>query len=193
MTKTPRIDLERLLGRLDAFNHIGALPGGGNCRLALTDEDRAGRDLLAQVVLQLGHVHRVASYAAHLCDKLGMSVDERETIIKGDGRITFVAACLRGSKRIRFANASSQSDREKDVRGMSIRISGVAGENLTPGESRQDFVLNSHPVMVAANTKDFMELLQGPRGCESSPSGSHLRTTGGDTLPAAAAWRTEDT
>jgi hypothetical protein len=61
---------------------------------------------------------------------------------------------------IRFANASSQSDREKDVRGMAIRVSGVTGENLTPGESRQDFVLNSHPVMVAANTKDFLELLK---------------------------------
>lgn len=31
----------------------------------------------------MGHVHRVAAYAAHLCDKLGMSADERETIIKG--------------------------------------------------------------------------------------------------------------
>jgi putative two-component system response regulator len=31
----------------------------------------------------IGHVHRVAAYSAHLCDKLGMSVDERETIIKG--------------------------------------------------------------------------------------------------------------
>ncbi len=61
---------------------------------------------------------------------------------------------------VRFASASSQSDREKDVRGMSIRVSGVAGENLTAGESRQDFVLNSHPVMVAANTKDFLELLK---------------------------------
>src|ERR1041385_6536965 len=30
-----------------------------------------------------GHVHRVASYAAKLADKLGMSQDERETIIKG--------------------------------------------------------------------------------------------------------------
>lgn len=30
-----------------------------------------------------GHVHRVAAYASHLADKLGMSVDERETIIKG--------------------------------------------------------------------------------------------------------------
>ena len=43
---------------------------------------------------------------------------------------------------------------------MAIRLSGVPGENLTPGETRQDFVLNSHPVMVAANTKDFLELLK---------------------------------
>src|SRR5437764_11322965 len=30
-----------------------------------------------------GHVHRVASYAARLADKLGMLPDERETIVKG--------------------------------------------------------------------------------------------------------------
>ncbi|HEX2060575.1 MAG TPA: HD domain-containing phosphohydrolase, partial [Thermoanaerobaculia bacterium] len=30
-----------------------------------------------------GHVHRVAAYSAHLCDKLGMSAEERETVIKG--------------------------------------------------------------------------------------------------------------
>src|SRR5688500_1075917 len=30
-----------------------------------------------------GHVHRVAAYSAHLCDKLGMSADEKEIIIKG--------------------------------------------------------------------------------------------------------------
>src|SRR5258708_38085678 len=51
---TPRIDLDRLLGRLDAFNRIGALPGGGNCRLALSDEDRAGRDLLVRWMHELG-------------------------------------------------------------------------------------------------------------------------------------------
>jgi beta-ureidopropionase / N-carbamoyl-L-amino-acid hydrolase len=54
MTASPRIDLDRLLGRLDAFNRIGALPGGGNCRLALSDEDRAGRDLLVRWMRDLG-------------------------------------------------------------------------------------------------------------------------------------------
>src|SRR5258708_39148204 len=54
MTTPPRIDLNRLLGRLDAFNRIGALPGGGNCRLALSDEDRAGRDLLVRWMRDLG-------------------------------------------------------------------------------------------------------------------------------------------
>jgi N-carbamoyl-L-amino-acid hydrolase len=53
---TPHIDLDRLLGRLDTFNRIGALPGGGNCRLALTDDDRAGRDLLVRWMRDLGLV-----------------------------------------------------------------------------------------------------------------------------------------
>ena len=51
---TPRIDRDRLIRRLEIFNQIGALPGGGNCRLALSDEDRAGRDLLAAWMRELG-------------------------------------------------------------------------------------------------------------------------------------------
>ena len=61
---------------------------------------------------------------------------------------------------IRFANAGSDSDRERDIRGMSIQVQNVEGENLTPGASTQDFVLNSHPVMIAATTRDFLELLR---------------------------------
>jgi hypothetical protein len=61
---------------------------------------------------------------------------------------------------IRFANASSATDREKDVRGMAIALFDVPGENLTEGSSRQDFVLNSHPVMVARDSKQFLELLE---------------------------------
>lgn len=62
--------------------------------------------------------------------------------------------------RIRFANATSQSDREKDVRGMSIKVSGVDGSNLTEGETSQDFILNSHPVMMVGRTRTFLELLE---------------------------------
>jgi hypothetical protein len=36
----------------------------------------------------------------------------------------------------------------------------VPGENLTPGVTSQDFVLNSHPVMVSPDTRAFMEFLQ---------------------------------
>ena len=62
--------------------------------------------------------------------------------------------------RIRFANATSQSDKDRDVRGMSIKVLGVGGGNLTPGVSDHDFVLNSHPVMMVGHTKTFLDLLK---------------------------------
>lgn len=62
--------------------------------------------------------------------------------------------------RIRFANATSQSDTDRDTRGMSIKVSGIRGANLTPGALDQDFILNSHPVMMVAGTRDFLALLR---------------------------------
>src|SRR6185436_13216592 len=61
---------------------------------------------------------------------------------------------------IRFANATSQSDTVKDTRGMAIKVLDVTGENLTPGVTHQDFVLNSHPVMMVGSTREFLELLE---------------------------------
>lgn len=61
---------------------------------------------------------------------------------------------------IRFANAASDSDRERDIRGMSIQVTNVAGENLAPEAGTQDFVLNSHPVMIAGTTREFLDLLR---------------------------------
>ena len=66
---------------------------------------------------------------------------------------TFAAA-------IRFANATSASDRDRDVRGMSVRLLDVPGANLTPGMTACDFILNSHPVMMVPDTRAFLELLQ---------------------------------
>ncbi len=49
-----RIDGKRLVDRLKALGAIGALPGGGVCRLALTGDDRAGRDLVTGWMRDLG-------------------------------------------------------------------------------------------------------------------------------------------
>jgi N-carbamoyl-L-amino-acid hydrolase len=49
-----RIDAGRLASRLDALGAIGAIPGGGVCRLALSDEDRAGRDRVVGWMKEIG-------------------------------------------------------------------------------------------------------------------------------------------
>ena len=41
---TPQISIERLMASVHELGAIGALDGGGVCRLALTDADKAGRD-----------------------------------------------------------------------------------------------------------------------------------------------------
>ena len=54
MSETPRIDGSRLTERLMQLGKAGALPGGGVCRLALTDADKAGRDQVVAWMRQLG-------------------------------------------------------------------------------------------------------------------------------------------
>ena len=49
-----RVNGGRLLDRLQALAEIGAIEGGGCARLALTDEDRAGRDLVVTWMRDLG-------------------------------------------------------------------------------------------------------------------------------------------
>ena len=48
------INLDRLLGRIVRLAEVGAIDGGGVCRLALTDEDKAGRDLVVSWMTELG-------------------------------------------------------------------------------------------------------------------------------------------
>jgi len=54
-TATPvGIDGARLLARIDALAQISPIEGGGNSRLALTDDDRDGRDLVVAWMRELG-------------------------------------------------------------------------------------------------------------------------------------------
>ena len=49
-----RLDDARLLGALDELAQVGAIEGGGCARLALSDEDKAGRDLVVGWMTALG-------------------------------------------------------------------------------------------------------------------------------------------
>lgn len=49
-----QIDSARLSLRLNKLAEIGAIPGGGSSRLALTDADKAGRDLVVRWMRELG-------------------------------------------------------------------------------------------------------------------------------------------
>lgn len=51
-----RINGARLLRRIADLGQVGAIEGGGVCRLALTDADRQGRDLVVQWMRELGLV-----------------------------------------------------------------------------------------------------------------------------------------
>lgn len=49
-----RVDVDRLMSRIEALGTVGALAGGGVCRLALSDADRDGRDLVVSWMKELG-------------------------------------------------------------------------------------------------------------------------------------------
>jgi N-carbamoyl-L-amino-acid hydrolase len=63
-------DTGRLLDRIQTLGQVGALEGGGVCRLALTDQDREGRDLVHGWMRELGLATRV--------DKIGNVVGIRQ-------------------------------------------------------------------------------------------------------------------
>ena len=54
MTSSPSISADRLLARLRALGDIGSTGDGGCARLALSDDDRAGRDLVVSWMRDLG-------------------------------------------------------------------------------------------------------------------------------------------
>lgn len=53
-TEDLHINIDRLMKRLHTLAGIGAIEGDGVCRLALTDEDRLGRDLVTGWMRELG-------------------------------------------------------------------------------------------------------------------------------------------
>jgi catalase len=61
---------------------------------------------------------------------------------------------------VRFANASTEDDRDKDFRGMSIKLYGVDGEKLWGKPGQQDFLLNSYPGLFAEDPAEFLAFVE---------------------------------
>ena len=49
-----RINIGRLIAKIEDLAEIGAIAGGGVCRMALTEEDRQGRDMVVKWMHELG-------------------------------------------------------------------------------------------------------------------------------------------
>lgn len=64
------------------------------------------------------------------------------------------------SATARFANASTLDDSEKDLRGLSVRVSGFDGQAIWGEQGKQDFITNSYPVLFAASPEEFYDFIQ---------------------------------
>lgn len=64
--------------------------------------------------------------------------------------------------KLRFANATNKDDSDKDLRGLSIRLSHVdgLGSVLWGEQGKQDFILNSHPALFVATPEEFLGFIR---------------------------------
>ena len=111
MTGNLRVDGKRLWNSLMEMAEIGALPNGGCARLALTDEDRAGRDLFRRWCEQAGCEVTVDSLGNMFARRPGRD-PERAPIATGShldtqphgGRFDGVYGVLAGLEVVRSLN-----------------------------------------------------------------------------------------
>lgn len=103
MNQELHINGDRLLKRLEEMAQVGATPKGGVCRVALTDEDKAGRDLFRRwcqeagctvTVDQIGNIfaHRSGSNDTLPAIIAGSHLDSQPTGGKYDGAYGVLAA-----------------------------------------------------------------------------------------------------
>ena len=113
-----RINGERLLSRLSEMAQIGATPKGGVCRAALTDEDKAGRDLFIKwcqaagctvTIDKIGNIfaHRAGASDDQAAVMAGSHLDSQPTGGKFDG-VYGVLAGLEVVETLNDAGISTQ-------------------------------------------------------------------------------------
>jgi N-carbamoyl-L-amino-acid hydrolase len=114
---TPRFSDRHLFDNLDALARIGAIEGGGCARLALTDEDRLGRDLVVGWMKELGLDIRVDAIGNVIGLRAGrentapvMTGSHIDTVRTG-GRYDGNYGVLAGLEVVRALNAANVTTR----------------------------------------------------------------------------------
>src|SRR6476659_2821449 len=114
---TPELSARRLLGALDELAGIGAIEGGGCARLALTDEDRAGRDKVVGWMKALGLEVRIDAIGNVIGLRAGrenlapvMTGSHIDTVRTG-GRYDGNYGVLAGLEVVRALNAANVTTR----------------------------------------------------------------------------------
>lgn len=60
----------------------------------------------------------------------------------------------------RFANASQWDDSEKDIRGVSLRVSNTQAQSIWGEPGVQDFLFNSYPALFVATPEEFLAFMR---------------------------------
>jgi N-carbamoyl-L-amino-acid hydrolase len=114
---TPRLSARHLFDTLDELAQIGAIEGGGCARLALTDEDKAGRDLVAGWMKALGLEVRIDAIGNVIGLRAGrenlaplMTGSHIDTVRTG-GRYDGNYGVLAGLEVVRALNAANVTTR----------------------------------------------------------------------------------
>ena len=84
----------------------------------------------------------------------------------------------------RFANATKWDDSEKDLRGLSLQVSGIEGDTIWGEQGKQDFLLNSYPALFVATPEEFLGFMRARQTGEKlslakfflSPFDPHIRS-----------------
>ena len=126
---------------------------------AQTSDIDALRDLQLQLMRGTGENRRGQHPKAH-----GVVWAQFEVLkdIPDDCKVGLFANPTTYTAYIRFSNGSQEDDRQADVHGMAIKLTGVGGEKILEGEAdatTHDFVLADKPVFFIRNTAEYLRFV----------------------------------
>lgn len=152
-----RISIDRLMQSLEAMWQIGATPNGGVTRLALTDEDRDGRNLLRFWFTEAGLEVRVDDFGNMYARRAGkqdlppvLMGSHADTVPQG-GRYDGILGVLSALEVVRSLNdAGIETERPIEI----VNWTAEEGSRFSPPLFGSTAALNEFAKDEALNTRD---------------------------------------